>query len=85
MILSQIINALSLPREAILIGEAVLEFELNQICLALTYEDLNAIDLNHALLVAPVDLFDSDQALEHFDSLAKNDKVIECLAVKLNL
>jgi len=79
MILSQIINALSLPREAILIGEAALDFELNQICIALTYEDLNAIDLNHALIVAPVDLFNSDPALEYFEILARNDKVVSLL------
>ena len=52
MLLNHIINDLSLPRESIILG-AVLEFELNQVCLVVTYEDLTKIDLSHALIVSP--------------------------------
>jgi len=79
MILSQIINEFCLPKEAILIGEAGLDFKLNQICLAMTYEDLTMIELNHALVVAPIDLFESDSALELFESLAKDRKIASLL------
>lgn len=76
MVLSQLINDLSLPREAILIGEPVLDYELNQVCLAMTYEDLTTIDLNYTLIVSPIDLFDSDLVLEYFETLAKDGKVV---------
>ncbi|HQE06444.1 MAG TPA: helix-turn-helix domain-containing protein [Tepidanaerobacteraceae bacterium] len=79
MILSQIINELSLPKEAILVGKAVLDFELNQVCLAMSLEDLTPIDLKHCLMVSPIDLFDADPALEHFESLAKDGKVASLL------
>ncbi|HHX24992.1 MAG TPA: hypothetical protein GX723_13470 [Thermoanaerobacterales bacterium] len=75
MLLNHIINDLSLPRESIILGEAVLEFELNQVCLVVTYEDLTKIDLSHALIVSPIDLFDSDLVLDYFESLAKDGKV----------
>jgi predicted oxidoreductase len=52
-----------------------LEFELNQVCLAMTDEDLMTIDLNHALIVSPIDLFDSDLVLDYFENLAKDGKV----------
>lgn len=75
MLLNHIINDLSLPRGAIILGEAVLDFELNQVCLATTYEDLTTIDLNHVLIVSAIDLFNSDLVLDCFETLAKDGKI----------
>jgi hypothetical protein len=75
MLLNHIINNLSLSKEAVVLGEAVLNFELNQVCLAMTDEDLMTIDLNHALIVSPIDLFDSDSVLDYFENLAKDSKI----------
>lgn len=75
MLLHHIIKSLSLPNETIVLGQATLDFEMNQLCLAMTYEDLKTIDLRNALIISPVDLFTSDLTLDYFESLAKDSKV----------
>jgi len=72
VLFSQILNDLSLTKDAVIVGEDVINIELKQVSLALTCEDLTSIDLSHALIVAPVALFDYDTTLEHFETLARD-------------